>query len=123
LSYPLARRGRTGFAPLHASYIQPNRLEVPAPDRPTTIWAAFGAPKDAFYIGQPEPSLLPVFGKLGVKPPVVIAAAPITSKVMHKMANRIREILSLHGGGLALKLSVLVWTILVLAAVFFISQA
>lgn len=69
-----------------------------------------------------EPSLLPVFGKLGVKPPVLIAAAPITSKIMHKMANRIREILSLHGG-LALKLSVLVWTILVLAAVFFISQA
>jgi hypothetical protein len=45
-----------------------------------------------------EPSLLPVFGKLGVKPPVLIAAAPITSKIMHKMANRIREILSLHGG-------------------------
>jgi hypothetical protein len=62
------------------------------------------------------------FWKAWVKPSVVIAAEPITSKVMHKMANRIREILSLHGG-LALKLSVLVWTILVLAAVFFISKA
>jgi hypothetical protein len=69
-----------------------------------------------------EPSLLPVFGKLGVKPPAVVVAAPITSKVMHKMPNRIREALSQHGG-LALKLSVLVWTILVLVAVFFISKA
>lgn len=69
-----------------------------------------------------EPSLLPVFGKLGVKAPVVTAAAPTMSKSVKSMATRMREVLSSHGG-LALKLSVVVWTILVLAAVFFITQA
>ncbi|MER9393585.1 MULTISPECIES: hypothetical protein [unclassified Mesorhizobium] len=49
------------------------------------------------------PPLLPAFGKLGVKPPVAIAAAPALSK--STVALRMREILSMHGG-LALKLSV-----------------
>jgi hypothetical protein len=66
------------------------------------------------------PSLLPAFGKLGVKPPLAIAAAPAPSK--GTVALRMREILSVHGG-LVLKLSVLAWTILILAAVFFMSQA
>ena len=68
------------------------------------------------------PSLLPAFGKLGIKPPVAIAAAPTLSKSMNTLAMRMREVLSVHGG-LALKLSVLAWTILVLAAAFFISHA
>ncbi|UVK38137.1 hypothetical protein LHFGNBLO_005272 [Mesorhizobium sp. AR10] len=68
-----------------------------------------------------EPSQLPVFGRLGVKPPVVIAA-PTMSKSLEKMVPRLRAVLSSHGG-LVLKLSVVVWTILVLAAVFFITQA
>ncbi len=67
------------------------------------------------------PSLLPAFGKLGVKPPVATAAAPTLSKSMNSMALRLREVLSAHGG-LVLKLSVLAWTILILAAVFFMSQ-
>jgi hypothetical protein len=69
-----------------------------------------------------EPSLLPVFGKLGVKAPAVTAAAPTMSKGLKSMASSMREVLSSHGG-LALKLSVVVWTILVLAAVFFITKA
>ncbi|CAN7375769.1 hypothetical protein [Mesorhizobium caraganae] len=68
------------------------------------------------------PSLLPAFGKLGVKPPVVIAAAPTLSKGMNSAALRMRKVLSAHGG-LILKLSVLVWTILILAAAFFMSRA
>ncbi|RWQ69225.1 MAG: hypothetical protein EOS85_29855 [Mesorhizobium sp.] len=67
-----------------------------------------------------EPSLLPVFGKLGVKAPVVTAAAPTMSKSV--MLIHMRKLLSSHGG-LALKLSVVVWTVLVLAAVFYITQA
>ena len=66
------------------------------------------------------PSLLPAFGKLGVKPPLAIAAPPALSK--STVALRMREILSVHGG-LALKLSVVVWTILILAAAFFMSKA
>jgi hypothetical protein len=69
-----------------------------------------------------EPPLLPVFGKLGIKAPVVTAVAPTTSKSVKSMATRMREVLSSHGG-MALKLFVVVWTILVLAAVFFITQA
>ncbi|MES0090153.1 hypothetical protein [Mesorhizobium sp. M0030] len=65
------------------------------------------------------PPLLPAFGKLGVKPPVAIAAAPALSK--STVALRMREILSMHG--LALKLSVVAWTILILAAAFFMSKA
>lgn len=38
------------------------------------------------------------------------------------VALRMREILSMHGG-LALKLSVVAWTILILAAAFFMSRA
>jgi hypothetical protein len=68
------------------------------------------------------PSLLPAFGKLGVKPPVVIAAASTLSKSMNSAALRMRKVLSAHGG-LILKLSVLVWTILILAAAFFMSRA
>ena len=68
------------------------------------------------------PSLLPAFGKLGVKPPVATAAAPTPSKGMNAMALRMREVLSVHGG-LVLKLSVLAWTILILAAAFFMSKA
>ncbi len=68
------------------------------------------------------PSLLPAFGKLGVKPTVAIVAAPALPKSMNSMALRLREVLSAHGG-LVLKLSVLAWTILILAAVFFMSQA
>ena len=68
------------------------------------------------------PSLLPAFGKLGVKPAVAIAAAPTPSKRMNAMALRMRAVLSVHGG-LVLKLSVLVWTILILAAAFFMAKA
>jgi hypothetical protein len=64
-----------------------------------------------------EPSLLPVFGKLGVKAPVV-AAVPARPG---QMVERVRELLAVHGA-LALKLSIVVWTIVVLAAVFFIVQ-
>ncbi|MER9920360.1 MULTISPECIES: hypothetical protein [unclassified Mesorhizobium] len=66
------------------------------------------------------PPLLPAFGKLGVKPPVAIAAAPALSK--STVALRMREILSMHGG-LALKLSVVAWTILIMAAAFCMSRA
>ena len=69
-----------------------------------------------------EPSLLPVFGKLGVKAPAPIAVAPTMSKSLSGMVTRVRKVVSLHGG-LALKLSVAVWTVVVLAAVFFITQA
>ncbi|WP_292596330.1 hypothetical protein [Mesorhizobium sp.] len=70
-----------------------------------------------------EPSLLPVFGKLGIKTPVVVAAAaPTMSKRIKNILPRMREVLSSYGG-LALKLFVVVWTVLVLAAVFYITQA
>ena len=68
-----------------------------------------------------EPSVLPVFGRLGAKAPVVIAA-PTMSKRLEKTVTRLRAVLSSHGG-LALKLSVVVWTVVVLAAVFFITKA
>lgn len=67
------------------------------------------------------PSLLPAFGKLGVKPPIAIATAPTLPKGMNSVALRLRELLSVHGG-LVVKLSVLAWTILILAAVFFMTQ-
>ncbi|CCV05583.1 conserved hypothetical protein [Mesorhizobium metallidurans STM 2683] len=41
---------------------------------------------------------------------------------MNGMLAHMREMLSLHGG-MALKLSVVVWTVAVLAAVFFVMQA
>ncbi|TIM16473.1 MAG: hypothetical protein E5Y67_02490 [Mesorhizobium sp.] len=69
-----------------------------------------------------EPSLLPVFGKLGIKTPVVVAAAPTMSKSIKNIVSRMREVLSSYGG-LILKLFVVVWTVLVLAAVFYITQA
>lgn len=65
-----------------------------------------------------EPSLLPVFGKLGLKGPVVFAAAPVRSA---GVVSRLREILAAHGGTV-LKLSVIAWTVLILGAVFFMMQ-
>ncbi|MER8864118.1 hypothetical protein NKI19_10385 [Mesorhizobium sp. M0751] len=69
-----------------------------------------------------EPSLLPVFGKLGAKAPPVAIAASTMSTAVKSLVNRTREVLSAHGC-LALKLSVVLWTLLFLAAVFFIAQA
>ncbi|MER9417075.1 hypothetical protein NKJ40_28420 [Mesorhizobium sp. M0119] len=69
-----------------------------------------------------EPSLLPVFGKLGVRARTVAIAAPTMSMTIKNLVNRTREVLSAHGS-LALKLSVVLWTVLVLAAVFFVAQA
>lgn len=69
-----------------------------------------------------EPTLLPVFGRLEVKPPVAVAAAPAGSKSMDKATARVRAVLSSHGP-LALKLSVVLWTVAVLAAAFFITRA
>lgn len=68
-----------------------------------------------------EPSVLPVFGRLGVKVPVVVAA-PTGSKGLEKTITSLRAALSEHGG-LVLKLSIVVWTVAVLAAVFFITKA
>ncbi|WP_246686837.1 hypothetical protein [Mesorhizobium sp. B2-4-19] len=65
-----------------------------------------------------EPSSLPVFGKLGVKPSVAVVAAPAASV---GIVPRLREVVAEHGG-MALKLSVIVWTMLVLGTVFFILQ-
>ena len=65
-----------------------------------------------------EPSLLPVFGKLGVKARVAVLAAPASSA---GIVQRLRELLATHGG-MALKLSVIAWTMLVLGAVFFMMQ-
>lgn len=65
-----------------------------------------------------EPSPLPVFGKLGVKAPVAFVAAPVRSA---GLASRLRELVTAHGG-MALKLSVIAWTVLVLGTVFFMMQ-
>ena len=65
-----------------------------------------------------EPSLLPVFGKLGVKAPVATVTAPASSA---GVASRLRELLAEHGA-MVLKLSVIAWTVLILAAVFFMMQ-
>ncbi|MER9121155.1 hypothetical protein [Mesorhizobium sp. M0047] len=67
-----------------------------------------------------EPTLLPVFGRLAVKPPVAVAAAP--GRRMKNGVARMRQGISSHGG-LALKVCVALWTVVVLAAVFFILQA
>ncbi|MEO5756525.1 MAG: hypothetical protein ABIQ51_06680 [Mesorhizobium sp.] len=66
-----------------------------------------------------EPSLLPVFGKLGVKARVTTVAVPVRSE---SIASRLREFFVAHGGML-LKLAVVVWTVMILAAVFFMMQA
>jgi hypothetical protein len=66
-----------------------------------------------------EPSLLPVFGKLGAKSPVVTVAAPVSPA---GVALRLRKLLAAHGGML-LKLSVIAWTVLILGAVFFTMQS
>ena len=68
-----------------------------------------------------EPTLLPVFGRLGLKPPVAVAATPAISRKMKNVVARTREGLSLHRG-LALKACVVLWTVVVLAAVFLILQ-
>ncbi|WP_404927796.1 hypothetical protein [Mesorhizobium sp. ORM16] len=65
-----------------------------------------------------EPSLLPVFGKLGAKGPRVVAVEPVSSA---GIAPRLREALAAHGG-MVLKLSVVAWTISVLGMVFFMLQ-
>ena len=65
-----------------------------------------------------EPSLLPVFGKLGLKAAVVVAVPARPGRVI----DRLRELLASHGA-MALKLAIVVWTVAVLAAVFFIVQA
>jgi hypothetical protein len=65
-----------------------------------------------------EPSLLPVFGKLGVKAPAAVVAARVPSA---GIASRLRGLLAAHGG-MALKLSVIAWTVLILAAVFFMTK-
>ncbi|MER8510215.1 MULTISPECIES: hypothetical protein [unclassified Mesorhizobium] len=69
-----------------------------------------------------EPSLLPVFGKLGVRARPVAIAAPTMSMTIKNLVNRTRELLSAHGS-LALKLFVVLWTVLVVAAIFFVAQA
>ncbi|QND56013.1 hypothetical protein [Mesorhizobium huakuii] len=65
-----------------------------------------------------EPPLLPVFGKLGVKTRVAVLAAPASPA---GIVPRLRELLAAHGG-MALKLSVIAWTMVVLGAVFFMMQ-
>ncbi|MUT23346.1 hypothetical protein CK231_19360 [Mesorhizobium loti] len=65
-----------------------------------------------------EPSPLPVFGKLGAKASVAVVASPVASA---GIAARLRDLLATHGG-MALKLSVIAWTILVLGTVFFMLQ-
>ncbi|MER9616640.1 hypothetical protein [Mesorhizobium sp. M0207] len=67
-----------------------------------------------------EPTLLPVFGRLGVKPPVGVAATP--GRRMKNGVPRMREGISRHGG-MALKVCVVLWTVVGLAAVFVIVQA
>lgn len=62
-----------------------------------------------------EPSLLPVFGKQGVKAPAVGAVRARPAGIV----PRLREVLVTHGG-MALKLSVIAWTVMILAAVFFL---
>ncbi|ARP64504.1 hypothetical protein EN925_32560 [Mesorhizobium sp. M7A.F.Ca.US.006.04.2.1] len=64
-----------------------------------------------------EPSLLPVFGKLGLKAPAALAAAPASSAGV----SHLRKLLAVHGG-MVLKLSVVAWTVLILGAVFFTMQ-
>ncbi|TIN93504.1 MAG: hypothetical protein E5Y06_19300 [Mesorhizobium sp.] len=63
-----------------------------------------------------EPSLLPVFGKQGVKAPA--AGAAVRARPAG-IVPRLREVLVTHGG-MALKLLVIAWTVTILAAVFFL---
>ena len=65
-----------------------------------------------------EPSLLPIFGKLGAKAPAAIALAPARPA---GIASRLRGLLTAHGG-MALKVSVVAWTVSVLGVVFFMMQ-
>ena len=65
-----------------------------------------------------EPSLLPVFGKLGAKGPRAVA---VESVPPGSTAPRLREVLAAHGG-MVLKLSVVAWTVSVLGMVFFMLQ-
>ena len=68
-----------------------------------------------------EPTLLPVFGRLGVKLPAVVAATPTRSKSIENVVAGMREMLSSHWR-LTLKLFLALWTVSVLAAVFFTMQ-
>ena len=65
-----------------------------------------------------EPSLLPIFGKLGAKAPAAVAAAQVRPA---GIASRLRELFTAHGG-MALKVSVVAWTVSVLGVVFFMMQ-
>ena len=65
-----------------------------------------------------EPSLLPVFGKLGAKGPRAVA---IESVPPAGIAPRLRDALAAHGG-MVLKLLVVAWTVSVLGMVFFMLQ-
>ncbi|WP_027059773.1 hypothetical protein [Mesorhizobium loti] len=65
-----------------------------------------------------EPSLLPVFGKLGAKARAAVAVAQVRPV---GIALRLRGLLTAHGG-MALKISVVAWTVSVLGVVFFMMQ-
>ncbi|TPK62398.1 hypothetical protein FJ930_26775 [Mesorhizobium sp. B2-4-15] len=69
-----------------------------------------------------EPTLLPVFGRLGVKPPVAVAAMSTRSRSMKNVGASVRKGLS-SPRGLFWKPGVVLWTVVALAAVFFIMQA
>jgi hypothetical protein len=64
-----------------------------------------------------EPSL-PVFGKLGIK---ASAAVVVARAQPAGIALRLRGLLTAHGG-MALKVSVVAWTVSVLGVVFFMMQ-
>ena len=70
------------------------------------------------HIQLREPSLLPVFGKLGAKARVAVAAAQVRPV---GIAARLRGLVTAHGG-IALKVSVVAWTVSVLGIVFFMMQ-
>jgi hypothetical protein len=91
--------------------------------RERVLWKGRGHRCSGFFptsevIYVREPSLLPVFGKLGVKAPVAFVAAPVRPA---GVVPRLRTLLAAHGG-MVLKLSVIAWTVLILGAVFFMMQ-
>ncbi|MEI9406911.1 hypothetical protein [Mesorhizobium argentiipisi] len=68
-----------------------------------------------------EPTLLPVFGRFGVKPPVAVAATRTRARSVKNVAASMREGFSSHGS-LILKLGVVLWIVVILVAVFSILQ-
>lgn len=78
-----------------------------------SLLADFSLTFEAIFVR--EPSLLPVFGKQGVKAPAAGAVRARPAGIV----PRLREVLVTHGG-MALKLSVIAWTVMILAAVFFL---